>query len=461
MKITATSAFATILLLSASITLPAVAHAGTTEYSYKMADMFNRLTKENATMFWIGDSTASPVNTPRWQNSVIDTWAVPWVGFVAGRFESSAGPTGGYSTFNQVSGPHLVTPGALFPLSQNMGLNGAGQTNDTLFNFHTITAPAGGTTLLNIQLSNLTSYLGGDWTRNQQVVAHIIMHGPDTEQATNTHFQLFTSAGDYIQSRHDVSIPAGTYGSFDIPFAPPNSIAHSYISMILDNGGATTAQATQVGAVEFYVPNKNGFSAWFGGVGGSHAYDWLPKSIDPIHGMYTTDQIVNAFSLLHRKINTFVIQLGINGTSDENETPSGQATYKQRIEQIIDTYQAAAEAAGGTHIKILLINPWRTMNIGSEWPQARGPVLAQIAHERTNVSFIDLNAVMDRDFPPGWQDTFLADGIHQSVAGADAFGAETWKEILTGRTTCHYLGISNNCTPLTKKLAPANFLSEE
>jgi len=383
--------------------------------SYKMDQIYARFTQEDAAVFFIGDSTTSGKNTPRWGQSIIRKWDVPWVGFVAGQFESST-PDEGFQTFNQVT---VTAPGETFADSSG--------TNETIFNFHERNSVTGN--LLYTRLSSLDKYFRGDWTNNKQMTARTFMHLPTGSQSgSNGTISAQMSSGNDSSTSGSITI-SSTYEAVEKSFAAPNYKPNTYLDYQLFNYFSTVSAHT--GAVEFYAPGQKGFSLWMGGIGSTHTYDWIHQS-DDARGDYTSTQIQNSLGLAARKINTFILQLGINGSADES-TSDGGATYKARIENIIDNWKADAEAAGGTDVMFLIINPWETINDNSAWPVMRGNVLLEIAKERDYVSFIDLNKLMLETYGEDWQDAYLEDGIHQNQAGVNAIGDVTWKEISKGK----------------------------
>ncbi len=388
--------------------------------SYKMEQIYGRFVNEDAAVFFIGDSTGAGGNTPRWAQSIIRKWDVPWVGFVAGQFESSS-PDEGFQTFSQDA--DLTVPAEAFE-------DGSG-TNETIFNFHEVNNTGGN--LIYLWLTSLDKYFRGDWTMDKQMMARSILHLPldtgDQPGANTTIYTRMSSSNSY-ETTGSFNI-SSTYEAVEKSFGAPNYKQNTQLEFQVAQ--FFTSPSIHTGAVEFYAPGKKGFSLWQAGVSGAHTYDWIHQE-DDARGNYTETQIQNSLGLVARKINTFIVQLGINGSSDESISDGG-ALYKSRIENVIDNWKADAEAAGGTDIKFLLINPWYTsQESGTEWSVMRGQVLLQIAHERDYVSFIDMNKLLLENYGANWWNTLMEDGIHQNQAGVNAIGELSWKEISKGKS---------------------------
>ncbi len=388
----------------------------------RLDQFYNRLTRENASVLFIGDSTASPANQDRWPQSIIRKWDVPWVGFVT---LSCSSNSENYTAYTACT--NTVASGAAWT-------DGSG-TNDTIFRGVEVNGGTGGNNLMDMNLVGLNNYLRGNWTHNKNLSANTIVHKANNQFTSNVVQEFWRGQNGSFNgvSFGPVNVAAtSALQGISLPFASPipAQIPQDTVRARLTTYSGNPGKVFHLLATEFYSPGATGFSLFPIGVPGSNSRNWMHKESDSL-GFFTQAQIRNSLGLVQRKVNTIIIQLGINGTTGEgDDTDTSEAIYKARIATVVDQWKADAEAAGAKDVKVLLINPWRSSLEGSpNWVVRRGRANMQIAQERPFVSYINLDTLLKETYGPNWASLYLADGVHQNTAGVLAIGDITWKAI--------------------------------
>lgn len=397
------------------------------------SQFLNRITTESCDCLFIGDSTAS-ISSPRWTRGIIRTWDVPWVGLFA--HNSSSDTTEGWTVFSNNGTDEA--PGA--------AVTGGG-TNDCMLASKTsdfsVWAGFNGYSFGRFGLSSLDTYLNGDWTETKALRARILLRrvvtGEQADMVAVDHRRSNTNSNTNIYPS-DFSI-GSNYGAKEIDFAaaPGEGSDVFHLCEITMLSGNCYPNTTPPGihsryGVQFYAPGSTGFNFVTMGQSGSNTRNWLIKPDEPA-GLWTSTQIANYLGMLVRPINTLIIQLGINLAAGEgSDTAESQAIYKANVEAVIDEWRSHLESAGALigDIRVLLIAPWEAHPLpgadSQAWPNRRAQALYDLANERSYVSFVNLNQLMIDAYGPWstWQGTYLADGVHQSAAGAEEFAQQVW-----------------------------------
>lgn len=391
--------------------------------TYRMPQFYRRTTGEDCACMFIGDSTSALQASPRWGQSIIRNWDVPWVGFVG--WGGSLAPDEGYITFvYDDNGAEDYAPGETFP---DTG------TNDTMWIFHSVQR-SGTNDVLRSRLNGLDTFLDGDWTAAQQITGRVLVRKPAGTQAQTLYVPTYRHGINQSTDHHPVdSTIATSYGGFNVAYGAPGvGTPGTYLQHYVANAGGGDSDGiwTHWGGVEWYVPSATGFSLCMNGRAGFNSRHWWSTEEDAVGGTYSTAQIRNTLGMLQRKINTLIIQLGINVyTGEGNDTAASEAIYKANIEGVIDQWVAHCEAAGGSDIRVLLIAPWGTTYDGA-WARRRARALCRISAARSYVSFLDLDRIMDIEEGTSWRDDMLdGDNVHQEQAGIDPLGEHSWNAI--------------------------------
>lgn len=405
---------------------------------------YGYLTKQDASVLFLGDSTAVQSLAPRWPQSFYKAWDVPWVGVTAGlgctsvtagNVLSGCGFTTGtgesFSQSFQIA-PTSTPPGGTFPDSS--GVNNSLYTYQDYNSIPGVDLPGNGTSTgvdFITEITNLSgSYLRGDYTKSDTVKFSWKLHKPAGSQHTNGLVQLIRDDGNTVQYNGAQSYAISTtYGTTTYSHNTPNNVPTTFFRADLWEA-YTTLTSLQVGGLEMFIPGKTGVSIADLGVGSSNSGQWAHNQ------MFTSTQIRNTLGTMERPINGLMIQLGTNcGTGECVDTDAGQAAYKAHMNTVIDDWVsdivASNSSVSATNTPVLLINPWTygSANGGAEsevWAARRAVALRDIASERSNVSFIDLDGLLKETYGPGYHTTLFSDGVHQSTYGAEQIGQITW-----------------------------------
>lgn len=420
-------------------------------YSKNLGKVANLIVNAGwANVVWVGDSTGSDSNSPRWAQGIRRRWPVKWIGKFVPADTQAPAEVG--SVFPNVAVPiTLRSPGATMsdgatvnPLALNMGDEAfaANYAAFSVFLRHVLT---------NMQSHGLDvpggSPFATNWANGNTLRARYIVLIPNTPANALEYANFITQTGG-VDGTGSVLQPqnqsAGIWTVEKDCVAGTSSTdeyeAHTRAYWAVDETGRKHYQA----GVLFYIPAETtGFQFQSISTGGWSTTDHLSPlnsggdaAYYDADGKYTQAQLTAALTAL-RAPNVAFIQLGINRSTGENGgDESHLLAHQAYIEKIALRYREAMLAAGATDPQVVLVTHWQVADDTSSnqtWASGKAAKYAELCDDYDWLAMADLNGVLiaEDGTYTDWNATYLADTIHQTEDGVVRFAEILW-DLLEG-----------------------------
>lgn len=384
---------------------------------------------------FMGDSTCAQ-NTGsstqgRWARGMIERWPVEWAQYVNWDFATSD-REGNSSIYLPGTG---IDPGSLLldGVTTNPFCIGVVDQAQSSAGAHDVTY---GRVLLN----SLANYLGGDWTRSQSLlVRRLWTRGTGGNLAGCTQINANLSAGGSDGpgiTAHNATLygAAAARAAYDQTFTR-GAGACDNIQLDVLNHGAVSGTACNYKTVWRAQNTVNGLGVSRGfGFSSISQGGWTTRShLDLYSDAALTWEIEQC------AINTIIIQLGINVAAGESSGNLPTQTFIDNYTAVVDKahrcFDAANSAAGVPDKLVVCLSPWESGG-GGGYQTAQSDLVRAIARAKRLAGhptcFASMDSIIRNALGEGWHTstgtTYLADGTHQTVAGALLFADLLWAE---------------------------------
>lgn len=398
-----------------------------------------------ANVVWVGDSTGSDSNSPRWPQGIRRRWPVQWIGkFVPCDTEApeEVGQVFKTATITKVASGATLSDGVTVnPLAVSMG-DRSFASDHAAFSFHTRHV------LTNMQ-SHGSDVPGGspfpsNWAFNNSLVAKyavLIPDDPGPDAMEYCHFVtqiggVENGAGQVLTLNTESAGILAVEETFDSGLESTDEYeALSKTFWGVDETGRFYYQA----GVLFFVNAVTGFQFQTFSTGGWSATDHLSPlnsggdaAYYDADGKYTQAQLVATLQFL-RSPNIAFIQIGINRAVGEGGGGDAELTvHKGYVEKIALRYRAAMLAAGAADPQIVLVCHWQVDNddaASQGWANGKNAKYQELIALYPWLAMVDLQAALlaeDGTFTE-WNATYLSDTFHQTEAGVLRFAEIMWE----------------------------------
>jgi len=376
----------------------------------------------------VGDSTAATNQGGGASGQARDAYAwiregdVDWAQMVVWDI-STAGQEGGNSLYLPASG---IEPGAV--------LNDATTTNPFPISLaeNSVTGTGAHSHLFGRTYVQLTgaSYKNGDWTISQPIKIRRYNTCATDNWAVGCQ-QAVGSGTSLSDVQHSVALWGSTPGArnvYDHPDIQRDANSATGIFLNLFNHAAGGPATGNLYKTRLKVHNTAT------GLGVTHGFGWASISQG---GWGTRDHLDNYSQaaandeVAKMGYNVIIVRLGINIESGEASGNLATTVYRDNLKAVVERYQTALVASGNPDIMVLVMNPWTAggspgsgyINSMNEWAIN---IARQLNCARCPVAFVSMERLIRKYSGSGdnWYDAigngvpYLADGVHQSTAGA-------------------------------------------
>lgn len=413
---------------------PAAPYVGTPRsnyQTYRLKEIAAAIVAGNEFVCLLGDSTASPTNSPRWMRSILRQWDVPFRGLVLLANSSSAADEG-FQFFGDPA--TTVNPGSLL---------GNGRTVPHGFVARTRYAASNESDFAQLHrpgVANLDLQKRGDWTIGAGITFRFATTQNVLARTVRSFYQR--NGGTVVQSQKTSPLAAeGLWQAWDHAHtAAPGTTPAVRVEAYLDNpsGVDETGTAYTLGAFGLYKTGATtGTVLTSIATGGFNASNHLPQQIGGLNTGQPLGERLSKWRVFGWP-SVYFVQLGINMSAPESSSIA--AWWGQQMRRLLDWHRELHLSEGQPAPKFVCVVPWAT-SADTARQQAIEQELAEIADERAAAGLNDcgvLNMFRVVEAAEGaysaWQATLLADGVHQSNAGADRFGVLSWDALVTAST---------------------------